>query len=238
MSIRNMLAIVWVPIASVILMAQAPTDPEPTIKYPLTNREGPWLIHVASFRGDQSLEFAQRLADEVRTKHRLLSFVYSMNEKDAKDDREQLRQYQMKMIGSDKVAESNEPQKFKTVRIIKEYSVFVGNYPDMEKAREQAEVIKAFPPPASIPSYVVNLFNESNAVEKADPKSSEIAGLFKLRTGSRTEDRKLLAAKQGNPFRQAFVVRNPFFAKSKVPTVVKQQTAAQMDDPPIGTAWA
>jgi hypothetical protein len=229
MSMRNMLAIVLVPIAAVILMAQTPTAEEPTIKYPLTNREGPWLIHVASFRGDQSLEFAHRLAEEVRTKHRLLSFIYSMNEEDAKRDREQLKQYQMQVIGTDKVAESNERQKLKTVRIVKEYSVFVGNYPDMEKAREQAEVIKAFPPPTSIPEYGLSLFNESNATAKADPQSSEIANLFKLKTTTRSEDRKLLSAKQGNPFRQAFVVRNPYLAKSKVPTVVNKQAPVPMD---------
>ncbi|MFT3878875.1 MAG: hypothetical protein QM703_04335 [Gemmatales bacterium] len=226
---RKILAIIWVPLASVILLAQTPTAPEPTIKYPLTPREGPWLIHVASFRGDQSLDFAQRLAEEVRTKHRLLSFVYSMNEKDAMDDREQLRQYQMKMIGSDKVAETNEPQKFKTVRIIKEYSVFVGNYPTMEKAREHTEDIKAFPPPTSIPEYGLSLFNESNAAAKADPQGSEIANLFKLKTTTRSEDRKLLSAKVGNPFRQAFVVRNPFLAQSKIKTVVNQHAPVPMD---------
>lgn len=226
---RNILAVILVPIASVILLAQTPTTQEPTIKYPLTPREGPWLIHVASFRGDQSLEFAQRLADEVRTKHRLLSFVYSMNEEDAKRDREQLKQYQMQFVGTDKVAESNERQKFKTVRIVKEYSVFVGNFPDMEKAREQAETIKAFPPPASIPSYGLNLFNESNAVEKADPQSSDLAGIFKLKTTSRSEDRKILNQKLGNPFRQAFVVRNPFLSKSTVPPVVTQQKSVPMD---------
>lgn len=225
---RNILAVILVPIASVILLAQTPTTQEPTIKYPLTNREGPWLIHVASFRGDQSLEFAHLLAEEVRTKHRLLSFIYSMNEEDAKRDREQLKQYQMQFVGSDKVAESNERQKFKTVRVVKEYSVFVGNYPTMEKAREQTEDIKAFPPPASIPSYGLNLFNESNTVEKADSQKSDLASIFSLKS-NRTEDRKLLNQKLGNPFRQAFVVRNPIFAKSKVPTVVNQQAPVAID---------
>lgn len=229
MSLRTMLAVVLIPIASVILLAQAPTAEEPAIKYPLTPREGPWLIHVASFRGDQSLEFAHRLAEEVRTKHRLLSFIYSMNEEDAKRDREQLKQYQMQVVGTDKVAGTDERQKFKTVRIVKEYSVFVGNFSTMEKAREQTEDIKAFPPPTSIPEYGLSLFNESNATSKADPQSSEIANLFKLKTTTRSEDRKLLSAKQGNPFRQAFVVRNPFLAKSKVATVVNQNAPVPMD---------
>ncbi|HQR05234.1 MAG TPA: hypothetical protein PLN21_00345 [Gemmatales bacterium] len=229
MSLRIILAIIWVPIASVILLAQTPTAEEPAVKYPLTPREGPWLIHVASFRGDQSLEFAHRLAEEVRTKHRLLTFIYSMNEEDAKRDREQLKQYQMQFVGSDKVYESNERQKFKTVRIVKEYSVFVGNYPDMDKAREQAEVIKAFPPPASIPSYGVHLYKEPTAKATSDPQSSEVGGLFRMRSTVKTEEGKRLAETQGNPFRQAFVVRNPLQAKSKVPTVVQQQAPVAMD---------
>jgi hypothetical protein len=188
--------------ASAILLAQAP---ESTIKYPLTTSEGPWLIHIASFRGDQSLEFAHRLAEETRSKHRLLTFIYSMNEADAKRDREQLRQYQMQVVGSDKVAESQEPQKFKTIRIVKEYSVFVGNFPDMEKARYEAARIKEFAPPASIPAYGVHLYKEPTSKARIDQT-------------------------QGNPYRQAFVVRNPMLTKqASASVVVNQQAQAPMD---------
>lgn len=233
MLLRTILVIAWVLTVSLIMQAQSPATQETTIKYPLTEREGPWLIHIASFRGDQSLEFAHRLAEEARSKHRLLTFIYSMNEKDAKADREQLRQHQIKMIGSDKVAESEERQKFKTVRVVKEYSVFVGNFPDMEKARYEAVRIKEFAPPSSIPAYGVHLYKEPTSKARVDPQSSEAGGLFGMKSSVKTEEGKRLAETQGNPYRQAFVVRNPMLAKlTQAPTVVTQQSPA-----PIDPAW-
>ncbi len=229
MFVRDILGIVWALTASVVLFAQAPVAPETTNKYPLTEREGPWLIHIGSFRGDQSLDYAHRLAEETRTKHRLLTFIYSMNEIDAVKDREELRQYQMKMIGTDKVPGSEEHQKFKTVRVIKEYSVFVGNYPDMEKAREEAERIKGFAPPTSIPSYGINLFNESNPNARTDSDAGSFGGMFKLKT-TRSEDKKILNQAAGNPYRQAFVVRNPFLTKAAaVVSAQSQQPQATFD---------
>ena len=232
MVVRNILGIAWAMTASVVLFAQAPVAPETTNKYPLTDREGPWLIHIGSFRGDQSLDYAHRLAEETRTKHHLLTFIYSMNEIDAVKDREELRQYQMKMIGTDKVPGSEEHQKFKTVRVVKEYSVFVGNYPDMEKARIESVKVKEFEPPTSIPSYGINLFNESNPNARADSDAIPHSGMFKLKT-ARSEDRKILNQSVGNPYRQAFVVRNPILTKAAAVVSAHSQQPSTTFDP----AW-
>ena len=232
MFVRDILGIAWVLTASVVLFAQAPVAPETTNKYPLTEREGPWLIHIGSFRGDQSLDYAHRLAEETRTKHRLLTFIYSMNEVDAVKDREELKQSQMKIVGTDKVPGTEEHQKFKTVRVIKEYSVFVGNYPDMEKARLETEDVKGFEPPTSIPSYGLDLFNESNATDRADQQGSEVGSWFKLRT-TRSDSKKVLSKKLGNPYRQAFVVRNPFLTKAAAVVSAQSQQPKTTFDP----AW-
>ena len=228
MFVRSILGIAWALAASVVLFAQAPTAPETTNRYPLTEREGPWLIHIGSFRGDQSLEFAHRFAEEARSKHRLLTFVYSMNESDAVKDREELRQNQMKLIGTDKVPESEERQKFKTVRVVKEYSVFVGNYPDMEKARLESVKVKEFKPPTSIPSYGINLFNESNPNTRNDYDAGHNGGMVKLKT-ARSEDKKILNQAAGNPYRQAFVVRNPLLTKPATVVSALQQPQAIFD---------
>ena len=232
MVVRNILGIVWAMTAFAVLFAQAPVAPETTNKYPLTDREGPWLIHIGSFRGDQSLDYAHRLAEETRTKHHLLTFIYSMNEIDAVKDREELRQNQIKMIGTDKVPGSEEHQKFKTVRVVKEYSVFVGNYPDMEKARFESVKVKEFEPPTSIPSYGINLFNESNPNARADSDAIPHSGIFKLKT-TRSEDRKILNQSVGNPYRQAFVVRNPILTKAAAVVSAQSQQPSTTFDP----AW-
>lgn len=230
MFVRSILGIAWALVAFVLLFGQAPTASETNNKYPLTEREGPWLIHIGSFRGDQSLEFAHRFAEETRSKHHMLTFIYSMNESDAVKDREELRQNQMKLIGTDKVPESQEHQKFKTVRVVKEYSVFVGNYPDMEKARYEAVRIKEFAPPSSIPAYGVHLYNESTSRSRVDPESREFGGMFGMRSTAKTEEGKRLNQTQGNPYRQAFVVRNPILTKvAEVAAALKQQPQPTFD---------
>lgn len=231
MQLRSYLALLGSFVTAFLVLAQAPVATEANIKYPLSAREGPWMIHIGSFRGDEALDFAHRFAEEARTKHRLLTYIYSMNEEDAVKERERIRQEQLKLIGSEKVAQSNEPQKLKTVRVVKEYSVFVGNFADMEKARYEAARIKEFPPPASIPEYGIHLYNESTTRAKADPVQGDLASIFKLKSPTGSEEGKRLNQSRGNPYRQAFVVRNPLAsrAQSNAVTQVNQSAPIPMD---------
>ncbi len=207
-------------------MAQGPANNEQQIKYALTNREGPYIIHIGSFRGDESLEFATRFAEETREKHRYQTYIFSMNEADAIKEREALRQAQLKMIGSEKLYNSDEKQKFKTVRVVKEYSVFVGSYPDMETARIEAVKIKELPPPTSIPSSGVHLYKEPTTRAKADPDAGKY-GIFGMRSNVQSEEGKRLKDAAGNPYRQAFVVFNPL--RQKPTTTVTQQSPVPFD---------
>lgn len=226
MTVRYMLVVVV--LASTSLLVSAQTAPqEQSIKYPLSERDGPWLIHIGSFRGDDAYNFALHFAEETRAKHRYQTFVYSMNERDAIQDREQLRQEQIKMIGSETVAGTTEKLKLKTVRVVKEYSVFVGNFPDMEKARVESVRIKELPPPTSIPSFGVHLYKEPSATATEDPEAGKY-GIFGMKASTRSEEGKRLNQTQGNPYRQAFVVRNPMLQRDKSTTVV-QKPAATFD---------
>lgn len=229
MRLHNLFVIMLALTTAWAVMAQDPATQEPTIKYPLTAREGPWLIHIGSFRGDEALDFAHRFAEESRTKHKLLTFIYSMHEADALKDREELRKQQLAFIGSDKIAESNERQKFKTVRIVKEYSVFVGNFSDMEKARYEAARIKEFPVPTSIPTFGIHLYKESSAKAKSDPVGGEWGSVFGLKTPAGSEEGKRLGEVQGNPYRQAFVVRNPITYKAPAPARINQSASVPID---------
>lgn len=224
MVLRGTLAFLSVALTALLVCAQTPAPTDQVIKYPLTEREGPWLIHIGSFRGDDAYDFAHRFAEETRTKHRYLTFVYSMHERDALQDREQLRQEQLKLIGSETIAGSTEKQKLRTVRVIKEYSVFVGNYPDMEKARVESVKIKELPPPTSIPSFGVHLYKEPTTKATSDPEAGQY-GIFGMKATTRSEEGKRVDQSQGNPYRQSFVVRNPML-RDRPSTVVKQNAAA------------
>jgi hypothetical protein len=219
--------------STLVLLAQDPgqapkqSAADPAVRYPLTEREGPWLIHLACFRGDDSLDFAHRLAEEIRQKHRMPSFIFSLNEADARRDREQLRRWQLENIGSDKVAESNEEIKLRTIRIVKEYSVFIGNYPDMERARLAVERMRELPPPTSIPAFGVHLYKEPE--KQAGGSSSNPYGIFGG-GGTKSVEGKKMNDSQGNPYRQAFVVRNPLLKRDRE-VVVKQNNPAPTFDP-------
>lgn len=208
-------------------MAQEPAANQPSIPYALTAREGPYIIHIGSFMGDQALEFATNFAEETRAKHKYQTYIYSRNDAEANKAREELRQQQLKMLGSEKLYNSEEKQKLRTVRVVKEYSVFVGSFPDMEKARIQADRIKELPPPAGIPSSGVHLYKESSTKAKADPEAGKY-GAFGMRANVQSEEGKRLNAAVGNPYRQAFVVMNPL-RKEKPATVVTQQSPVQFD---------
>lgn len=212
--------------SALLLMAQGPAPVDPGVRYPLTEREGPWLIHIACFRGDESLDFAHRLAEELRQKHRYQSYIFSLNEADARRDRELIRQWQLQNIGSDKVAESSEQQRLRTVRIVKEYSVFVGSYPDMEKARLEVERMRDLPPPSSIPSFGVHIYKEPTERATTNPDNNPY-GIFGS-SGTKTVQGKKINDSQGNPFKQAFVVRNPLLKRE---VVVKQTNNTPVFDP-------
>jgi hypothetical protein len=188
-------------------------------KYPLTEREGPWLVHVASFRGDEALNFANNLADEVRSKHKLNAFVFSMEDQSARQEADALRKAQLERIGSDKVHGTDEALKLRKVRVVKEYSVFVGNFREQLEARTLLDKIKAFEPPTSIPAYGFEMYD--NAKVQMDPTSENSLGVFGLKARTREVEAKKRAASQGNPFRQAFVCRNPIHVQQQSTVVQK-----------------
>jgi hypothetical protein len=224
MLLRGHIALVFILSISWVATAQ---DGSPAIPYQLTEREGPYLIHIGSFMGDEALEFATRFAEETRQKHRYQTYIYSMNEAQRNKDREELRQAQLKAVGSDKLYNSDEKQRFKTVRIPKEYSVFVGSFPDLQTGRIEAVKIKELPCPASIPSSGVHLYNKSNSRAQEDPESRKY-GIFGNRLSVQSEEGRKLKDSAGNPYRQAFVVLNPL-RRREAPVTVTQQSAVPFD---------
>jgi len=209
-------------------LAAGQEQPGPALKYPLSDREGPWLVHVGSFRGDDALAYANNLAEEVRAKHRLLSFVFSMEDQAAKQERDLLRQQQLQMIGADKAAGTDEKLKLRTVRVVKEYSVFVGNFKDMHEARIEAAKVKEFPPPTSIPSYGVHVYEEPTERVRTDPAETEKFGIFASRLPTKEVQGTKKGQVQGNIYRQAFVCRNPIVAQQH-PAAASRTQQNQLD---------
>ncbi|HMP18247.1 MAG TPA: hypothetical protein PKD72_14580, partial [Gemmatales bacterium] len=214
-----------------LISGQEAVPSSPALPYALTSREGPYLIHIGSFQGDEALEYATRFAEETRSKHKYQTYLYSLGDDQLNKDREELRQSQLKMVGSDKLYNSDEKQKFKTLRVLKEYSVFVGSFPDIEKARIESVRIKELPPPSSIPQSGVHLYSKPTGRVTEDPDAGKY-GIFGKRLSVQSEEGKRLKDSAGNPYRQAFVVKNPLLS-NQAKTATVQQSQAMAFDP----AW-
>jgi hypothetical protein len=193
-----------------------------TTQYPLTAREGPYLIHVASFRGPDAGKFANNLAEEIYSRrYGMKAFVYEHVDEAAKKEREALRKAQLDLLGgTETVPGSDEKLKLRTVRVEDEFAVFIGNFPTFEKASEEVKKIKQLQPPQSIPQYGVHLYNKPQDQRTQNIDNEELKALgINLPTKSVKGDK--VAEAQGNPFRQAFVARNP---------LLRQEVAVQRNE--------
>jgi hypothetical protein len=64
-------------------------ESDPDKSYPLTEREGPWVIMVASFSGDKAAEQAQELVVELRSRYKLHAYTHEVDFDFSKDVKSQ-----------------------------------------------------------------------------------------------------------------------------------------------------
>ncbi len=184
-------------LAGLTLLASAVQHPvvavefDPKKEYFLSAQDGPWMIYVASFRGDrdgtedQPYFLARELVKELRTNYGVAAYMFNRSEEERQKElqrREELR----KQYGPD--------VPIKKVRIPHEWAVVVGNYKDMNHAKKELDQLKKKEPPKSVPY--------GNAVIAHQPGGKHI-------------DPSEVTAKTArlNPLRGSFVVRNPLAPK-------------------------
>ena len=126
--------------------------------YTITPEVGPWTICVASFTGEESGKFAEKLVTELRTQYRLNAFFFNRADEERRQQdaelaaRRRAREAYLRQIGANP-AEIHLP--VRRVRIEDQYAVLVGGFKDMDEARRELERIKKLPPPRSVPKDVV-----------------------------------------------------------------------------------
>lgn len=107
-------------------------ESDPNKEYPITEREGPWIIMVASFSGDKANEQAQELVIELRSKFKLPAYTYEVDFDFTKDMKNQggqgfhhrRRRYQVEKMTEIAVMVGNftsfeDPQAQRTLRKIR-----------------------------------------------------------------------------------------------------------------------
>lgn len=176
-----------------LLLAAAPgfgqqaVDPAQVAPFEVTPAAGPWLICVDSFTGEGSGKLAFQLVQEIRLTHRLPAYIFNRGEKERRrqnDELQKRRQAQIQALRKEGLP-TDIPFRTRKVRIEDQYAVLVGGYPDMDAAARALKDVKRLPPPKSVPPQgVVELKDRDNETAK-------------------------LQGAAGNPFANAFVVRNP-----------------------------
>lgn len=180
------------------LVASGPVLAQPVTgrqdDFQLSERDGPYLILVASFVGDDAETLAKRLTDELRRDYKLQAYWYSKSEKErAERDR---------MLEDWKRQYNNAP--VKKYRILDEYCVLVGHYKTMDAASKDLERIKKLKPPKSVPT--------GPGLFIATPE-------YRKNVSNWLDGGKVRQAGMVNQFSRAFVVRNPLLPGEKSPGI-------------------
>ena len=163
---------------------------DPRTELALTPDNGPWMIYVASFRGDDDNpvvelrpgEMARALALYFRSDLRTPAYVYNRSAKLQEEQQQELERLRQRY---------GEGVPLRRVRIPDEYAVLVGNYKSMEDAGSDLKRIKSLPIPSEYWSSLVIARQERGAYQAQD--RSKVHGVV------------------GRPrtLQTAFVTRNP-----------------------------
>lgn len=181
----------------------------------LTQRAGPWLIMCASFVGEDGRQQARRLAQELREKHRLNSYVYSHEFDFAAEIAGQGLGWEVFDLGGEKKLR---PKRMKPAgeSQFEEIAVLVGDFASVEDARAQKMLaqIKTLQPE----SMAYNVQEAVNDSALAGSRLRAWRDFSKLKS----EDPK---DKLKGPMKAAFMMPNPllpdaYFAARKVDVAV------------------
>ena len=165
------------------------TKAAPKLDYPLTPKCGPWMVMVKSFRGPEAVEVANKLARELREKHKIAAYTTM------KKPEEQPQVQQVGMVRGH-------------VRQYLTACVLAGDCKDEKAAAKLKEQIQKIKPSSitedMIPNYQWELHNAHTSVRT--PGSSND---MKSKYPSGSEDPASKYQWQVGPLRTAFCLPNP-----------------------------
>ena len=176
----------------------------------LAQDDGPWLIMVASFDGDNAADEAAKLADELSERHHLKSYVQdqTFDHSDNKRPGRGLDQYGAPLRTRYQQERAHE------------YAVLVGDFPSIDdpQAQKTLERIK------TLPSAVLDGEEPQTAMEEVRKLSTTMMG-------------KIGATTSRGPMARAFLTRNPllpreyFVPKGVDPFVAKMNKGVETQSP-------
>lgn len=167
-------------VAAVAVIGSAVAQP-PT-GFAVTPEVGPWMILVASYRGDDARAKAEGMCRELRSNYKVSAYLFNRADDERRAENERVAQIRDQHKRRLREAGLPEDTKLpiKTVRIEDQYAVLVGGFKDDVAARKGLDDIRKLKPSES--------FQLMAYMPDANGKMREQAV---------------------NPFQSAFVCRNP-----------------------------
>lgn len=181
------LALLW----TAIPIQAASVEADPKKEYRLSPKDGPWMIYVASFKGDEARDMAHKLVQELRREYKLQAYTFSRTEEQRREEDKKRAEEWRQRFGE------GVPMRGK-VRIPDEFAVLVGHYKDMDSAHKALDKIKQQKAPSSIPLSKAFIARPGTMAKK----------------GSGGRGRAQVEAAALNPLTRGFVFRNPLAPKT------------------------
>jgi hypothetical protein len=166
---------------------QPPPDPNQDIA--VTPQQGPWMIFIETYVGEEAAQLARQLVIELRGTYKLHAYVHNHGIEEMRKEferRREIRQKQLQFL-KERNLPSNTPLPVRGIRVQEQYAVLVGGYRDDQEAKRALGHIRGLQP--------------------LDPKKIRLSTKF-YGEGDGPDQ---LKGEQVyiNPFKRAFVGRNP-----------------------------
>ncbi len=161
--------------------------------YHITKDNGPYMIYVASFRGDESERMAWDLVTELRRDFHLPAYLFSVSEERRKQQREELEE-RRKRYG--------DGVPLKRERIVDEYAVMVGNYKSFDAATESLKKMRE-----KYEGKAPTSVDFSKMLMVVQPKGT-------VKSGDKSKLQGTIASI--NPLAHGWVMRNPLAPKEPI----------------------
>lgn len=200
-------AVAGAPWEKIAIFQRIEADPDKS--YPVTERQGPWMIMVSSFSGEKAEEQAQELVVELRSRFKLRAYTHAMDFDFAKDSQEQ---------GS---AGFHGRRRRYQVEKMQEIAVMVGDFPTVDDPQAQKALKK-------IRSLDPDCLNTEKRMKEGKAEYRTLANLRRIQQeinrqwGAKDYPRGALG--------HAFVTTNPmlpkeYFAPKGIDSVVLEMNA-------------
>lgn len=129
-------------------LAQAPASGAQSLA--ITPQQGPWVIMVTSFMGDDSSQLAYDFALELRQKYRLAAYTFNRSAEQRREadlEAEKQTRHRIEIIKQCGGDPEQVHLHIRRAHVDDQYAVLLGGFRDLDQAHAMLEKIRKLPPP-------------------------------------------------------------------------------------------